>query len=153
MDDLKDYIPLIIIVASFVFSAIKNAGKKPKQEETGNTLPPNMDREKVDWKEASPVSRPYQQSTIDSALQEFKSEHIVKKGYDVWAENESDLQEVVAFNPIVVSSLKESSFYEEDESQISEEVGLVSSINVDLKDQDELKKAIIYTEILQQKYS
>ena len=56
MDKLSDYIPLIIIIGSIVFSVIKGLGKSQREETAKTTLPNRHSQPEVEIK--TPVKKP-----------------------------------------------------------------------------------------------
>ncbi len=131
MDKLKDYIPLVIIAISFIYSFVKKANKtKENKEETmlPGTQPQTEDWENTPKQELKPevvFHRPERKKK----KQEKTEVSIPKKNY----------QEII--KPEII--LEETPVKETEENPIL----------LDLQDNiEEVKKAVIYSEIFNRKY-
>ncbi|GHU89657.1 hypothetical protein FACS1894155_07000 [Bacteroidia bacterium] len=129
MDKLSDFIPLIIIIGSVVISIVQSSNKKKAQDMKKTMLPKGIPVERSE--EAPPVSLPKMKSVI-SEMEKRKTKL-------------RPIQEV--FNPEVKRTLVTVPETPVLESDIPESSG----ITFDLADTDELKKAVIYSEILNRK--
>jgi predicted ATP-dependent protease len=128
MDNLSDYVPLIIIIGSVIYSIVRGGGKKRREETAKTTLP---------GKTASEMVRP--ERKIQQPLFQPQSQpqsKPVKKVQKVQKET----------SPVKVQSpklsQKESSFLEEEEYE---------SGFLDIKKPENIRQAFIYSEILNRK--
>ncbi|MDR3341060.1 MAG: hypothetical protein LBT25_13420 [Candidatus Symbiothrix sp.] len=127
MDKLSDYLPLIIIIISILFSLLKRKKKKEYGHET--TLPGKMPGEPI------PVApnifdatrRVYQASVYDKPVEK----QVIGKTHQSHQKNQ--------IQP------SEDTFIQEVEEEPNEPYLDISNI-------EELKRAVVYTEIFNQKY-
>ncbi len=129
MKNLSDYIPLIIIIASFIFSAITNSKKKGKKVTEKTLLPGESSRQNPPQETSSPVFAPVEKlqpnkKKIQQLLSEQTRQPIEKKQETPLSKTDSLLVEIM------------------------EEPNL---LQLDISDREELKRAVIYSEILQRK--
>ncbi len=134
MDKLSDFIPLLIIIGSVIVSIVQSSNKKKEKQDMKKTrLPQGVPSEKP---LGSPtVNLPKMKSAAVPSVSEKKTEKI------------PPLQ--TAFNPEVKRSV--SSIPESDMSALNQDVPEVSGFVFDASNTDELKKAVIYSEILNRK--
>ncbi len=131
MDNLDKILPLLIIAASFILSIVSSArkAKAQKQEQQTSPVPPVKKPEVL----RKPVEKPVQKSVP------------VRKGLDTKYRPENVEPVVSALNITNQSSefsepiLQESNFEQE-------------SFAFNIQDVDEIKRAVIYSEILTRKY-
>ena len=126
MNKIGDYIHLIIIALTFIYSFVKGAKKKVSEEEVGKTtLPKGLPQKNV-------VSRPKSQPQSKSQPQ------------------------VAPYTQLAGKKQPDISYMNEEQSPISigEITGNTDSmgISLDFSDSEELKRGIIYSEIFNRKY-
>ena len=126
MEKIGDYIPLIIIALSLIFTIVRKAGKK--EEDTNKTTLPNG---------SSQEDKPFEDIIFERQVQPQSVRTAVKK------KQQPDL------NPAVLSSLNRN---ERQSSMLVEEIADNPEISLDFNDVDELKRGIIYSEIFNRKY-
>ena len=119
--EISDIIPLIVIVGSIIYSVVSNINKKTKEQTAKTTLPGKTDVE----------------------FPEFFDDENYR---DVFFEKE-EIQEETIKTPIQPKKKNtlpktDSIFIEDDESE---------NFSFDFNDEDEMKKAIIYSEIFNRK--
>ena len=135
MDNLKEYLPILIIALTFIISFVQSAGKKRKKDLNKTTLPEGVGDEKK---------------------YEYKDDH---DEYDVWGD---DLEEEIQYKKPVISepihkksTIKPISEYknisEIQTTILSENKDNVTAL-IDISDEEEVKRGIIYAEILKRKY-
>jgi hypothetical protein len=122
MDNLSDYIPLLIIIGSVIYSIVKETGKK-KREEIAKTILPGR-------KSGEEVSPP-------ETFHEVKSMKI-----------ETQKKKLPLISQSVISPVKQT-ICEGIENMAIEYEESESLLNIE--DMDEVKKAFIYTEIFNRK--
>lgn len=146
MDNLGDIVPLLIIAASFIFSLIKGVTKKTEKENSKSTLPEELYEEE---------KYPQTQTSFPPIIKENKSylpDYISDDDEYEYEERENELKEsYIIHNPEVIPAINTASFYQEVEEE-PEDISSNHSFN-DFGDIEELKKAVIYSEILHRKYS
>ncbi len=127
MEKIGDYIPLIIIALSFIYTIVRKAGKKATEEEevTGKTTLPTVD---WPWSEVDVAPEPQ----IEFQSQKLSSAQAKKKK-----------------QPEISTSF---SNRERQSSILPDEITENTGISIDFSDIDELKKGIIYSEIFNRKY-
>jgi hypothetical protein len=121
MDNISDYIPLLIIIGSVVYSVIKGKGKQRQEEMTKTTLPGRKSGEEVNRSDV---------------FYEVKPE---KTG------NTENKKKKSAMIPQPVASSTKQTIRTEVENVIIENEESEPVLNIE--DMDEVKKAFIYTEI------
>ncbi|MDR3061330.1 MAG: hypothetical protein LBU57_04350 [Dysgonamonadaceae bacterium] len=132
MDKLSDFIPLLIIVGSIVISIAQSSNKKKAKQDMQKTmLPKGIPVEKS--KEIPSVNLPKMKSMSSEMEKEEKKTKI------------RPVQEV--FNPEVERVLTTVPESRALESEVPESPGFM----FDTTDTDELKKAVIYSEIINRK--
>ena len=122
MNKIGDYIPLIIIALTFIFSFVKGARKKVTEEELSKTTLPNGLPQK------NVVSRPEFQPKKPQP-QVVSRTQVTSKGHlEIPKKNEEQ-------SPISIGEITDN-----------------SGISIDFSDSEELKRGIIYSEIFNRKY-
>ena len=135
--DISDLAPLIIIVGSIVYSIITNVGKGKQQETAKTTLP---GKKEVKLPEILREKYPPQKSNKEIQIKKTKAqENIVTQEKKVKTTSQfvHTPHKVIKTEP--VSALKT-----DNEKEVLAPI-------LDLEDTDEIKKAFIYTEILNRK--
>ena len=122
MNKIGDYIPLIIIALSFIYSFAKKAGKNTEKEANKTTLPNGLPQKNVVPRpQVKTISQP---QTVSRASQAVSSARVENK-------KRSEM--------LATSSLVE---------EITDDVG----VSLDFDNVEELKKGIIYAEIFNRRY-
>jgi hypothetical protein len=119
MDNLSDYIPLIIIIGSIIYSVFKGTGKK-REEEMAKTTLPGQERE-----------REVNQPEVFYNVKPVKKESKKKKSEEI--------------SQPVVSPTKPKIRFESE--KIIEAEYEYSELGLNIENVDEVKKAFIYSEI------
>lgn len=129
MENIEKYIPLLIIVASFIVSIVKNVKKASAGK--GASAPAPVPRQgKAKPKKAARPQRPVMQVPKERA-----------KAY-----SPEDVEPVFSSLPYTPESI------EEEEVLLSGTESAKPAITVNLQDADEAQRAFIYSEILARKY-
>jgi hypothetical protein len=129
MDNLSEYVPLIIIIGSIIYSVIKGGSKKAQQEAAKTTLPGRRAEEPVLTKENVSPKNPVKKqnspkyNVAASAAKREKGKTLGKMNAKIIPEVEIHLQE----EPEYVRPF------------------------LDVEDNEEIKRAFIYSEILNRK--
>lgn len=135
MEKIGDYIPLIIIALSFIYSIVRKAGKKAG-DLNKTTLPDGLpQRNTATARQVKPQSVPTVQLQAVPYTQVKK-----KKQPEISA----------SFSNSEVSTV-----FSNNERQSSMSVGEITDdtgISLDFSDMDEVKKGIIYSEIFNRKH-
>jgi hypothetical protein len=127
MDNLSDYIPLILIVGSIIFSVIKGAGKKAREEMAKTTLPGKKAGEIRELEEKISSKKVFREETN---RQQAKSSSKLVRETPVRAQHTKGI------------FTKENSFVEETE---------YGAPVLDIEDSESIKQAFIYSEIWNRK--
>jgi hypothetical protein len=128
MDNLSEYVPLIIIIGSIIYSVVKGGMKKAQEETAKTTLPGRTSRETV-LKERR---IPSENAVKTQKPPKHDSASAVKK------EQRETLGKVKA------------KVMPETTMLVTEEPGYVKPV-LDVDDTEEIKRAFIYSEILNRK--
>ena len=132
MDKLSEFIPLLIIVVVAIVSSIQSSNKKKEEQEKKKTmLPKGIPTERPSG--APVVSLPKMESVVVTPSVQEKKREMTQSA-------------AIAFNPEVTRSVMSDS-----EDHILDEVVETRSAILDTANIDELKKAVIYSEILNRK--
>ena len=124
MESLSEYIPLILILGSVIFSAIRGNAKKNKENTAKTTLPGKESSDEFNFPDLLSQGKP------------------AKKGKK--KKKPAKIEPAVVRN-VAVPLVKDNHQFETEEIEVSNE----GVFNIrDIADTDELKKAFIYTEIL-----
>ena len=125
MNKIGDYIPLIIIALTFIYSFVKGAKKKVTEEELSKTTLPNgLPQKNVVYRpESQPKPQPKPQSQVASRTQVASKGHL-----EIPKKNEEQ-------SPISIGEITDN-----------------SGISIDFSDSEELKRGIIYSEIFNRRY-
>ena len=123
MEKLSEYIPLIIIIGSIIYSVLRGAGKASEAKTAKTTLPGYEQTEPIEISEVFPQKKPFYQ-VKEKKLKARKVEENPKVRRTVISPKKQILEE---------------------EIQNSERIVL------DVADADEVRKAFIYSEILNRK--
>ncbi len=128
MDDLQKFLPFLLIAAFYIFSAVRNSKKQKETDLSKTTLPQGVPKTDTQTKV---VNKP------DPSVQRASRFPIQSKG-----------QQEIDYNPEVKRTIAEP------EVEISEqqEEDSVAMFELDVENKDELRRAIIYSEILERKY-
>ncbi len=147
MDKLSDFIPLLIIIGSVIVSIVQSSKKKKADQDMKKTMLPKgvpMDRP-MD----RPTSRPMGAPTVN--LPKMKSVTVTPQKTVQEKKNEimpaQTIFDPAIFNPEVnrsVSTVTDSPIF-------NEPTAVTAGFMFDAINTDELKKAVIYSEILQRK--
>ena len=129
MDDLQKYLPFLFIAAYYIFSTISNAKKKKEQDLSKTTLPGGIPN-------ASTSS-----SEMNKRTKKTKSKSKIATA--------TQLQTVVDYNPEVKSSI---TIPKDERDEILEEEDMIP-FEINLEDNEEWKRAILYSEIINRKYN
>ena len=124
MEDIEKILPILLIAAYYIFSAVQSA-KKKKESDLSKTMLPKG------------IPRMYSQTTIsppEIQLSEYQARPIVQP-------------EVV--NPEVLRTVSSEVL---SNRILEEEEEFVTAFEINAGDTNELRRAIIYSEILKQKY-
>ncbi len=124
MEKIGEYLPLIIIVVSFIYSIVKKTSKIEREKTENTTLPGNSPQQTRTTSVANPILK--------------KSTRIEKK------EQRKEIVQKEQTQERLVSSVTEV-----DEFPETVEDSLLSDLS---GNRDELKKAIIYSEIFNRKF-
>jgi hypothetical protein len=128
MENLSEYIPLIIIIGSIIYSVLRGAGKKNEEKTVQTTLPSYEPAKPIEVPEIFPQENPfYQMKEKDKKVKTRKIE----------------------LNPEVQRSVVPSS--PSSHSILEQEIEKSERIVLDVADVDEVRKAFIYSEILNRK--
>ncbi len=130
MDKLSDLLPLIIILGSFIISIAASSRKKKARNMKRTMLPEGTYREESSRQPQTEIFKPQNKS-----FQEIKKKEKVSN-FDT---NNPDVKRSVVFPAEEVESPEK----EVDESEFQPVLNLA--------DKDELKRAVIYSEILHRK--
>jgi hypothetical protein len=126
MDNLSDIIPFLIIVGSIIYSIVKGVGKKAKEDTAKTTLPGKTSTENYEYEKevvyTLPKSTPKEKSIVPSVKPVKRQE---KSPLSV---SQSKKENVPFVSPPMVDN---------------DEIDSILNIS----DVDEIKKAIIYSEI------
>ncbi len=136
MDKLSDFLPLLIIIVSVIISIVQSSNKKKAERDMKNTtLPKGIPSERP---LGSPVvNLPKMKSVTVDSVPEKK------------VEKRQALQ--TAFNPEIkraVPSISVPLVSEPEMQTLDAEISDVSEFVFDAANTDELKKAVIYSEVL-----
>jgi len=127
MNKIGDYIPLIIIALTFIYSFVKGAKKKVTEEELSKTTLPNgLPQKNVVYRPESqpkPKPQPKPQPQVASRTQVTSKGHL-----EIPTKNEE--QSLISIGEITDNS----------------------GISIDFSDPEELKRGIIYSEIFNRRY-
>ncbi len=145
MDKIGDYIPLIIIAVSLIYSFVRKAGKNAAQEDANKTTLPNgLPKPNVPPKpqiktrpQGKPVSQP---------VAERKQPEVSKSR---WSTLETIPANVFSPDTKAKSSMKVN---EEPILMNVEDVSDTTGIDLDFSNIDELKKGIVYAEIFNRRF-
>lgn len=163
MDKLTDYIPLVIIVISFVVSIVKGSRKKSKENHSKTTLPKGSAGKTIpqssqtgtggvasrEVKPGRDSGQSKYESWDDRVIRELESIQVQRKAPEVFADRLGKNQRVYdRISDIII---------EEDADMITsgsdDRTELIDSIKNGFQNPDDLKRAVIFSEILQRKYS
>jgi len=123
MNKIGDYIPLIIIALTFIYSFVKGAKKKVSEEEVGKTtLPKGLPQKNVVYR---PESQPKPQAQPQVVS---RTQVTAKKQPEVFKRSEEQ-------SPISIGEITDN-----------------TGISLDFSDSEELKRGIIYSEIFNRRY-
>ena len=135
MDNLSDFIPLLLIVGSVIISIVKSSEKKKaKQDQNKTTLPKG-----IPTIPTIPTERPSAAPVLN--LPKMRSAAVTPP-----PAQRKRVEADVVFNPEVKRSVRAAS-----EEHVLNEVVETGSFVFDAVNIDELKKAVIYSEILNRK--
>ena len=127
MDNLSEYIPLILILGSIIYSIAKGSSKKGKEETAKTTLPGKTARD-VNQKE---IRSPQKKKPKKEAVVPMQSKPIKK-----------DLKKVTQKSMVSVPIIEDVHQEENNQDTIP---------FLDTHDREEIKQAFIYSEILNRK--
>ena len=141
MDKLSDFIPLIVILASVIFSIVKGTGKKEREKTAKTTLPGrNTEPRPMDTAFPRPVeNRPVRQVN-NSSLELDKKIKQTKKELERIKMMQSNLPP----KPQIRTSSQTSPHFMSAHDAIETPF-------LDVSNFDEIKKAVIYSEIFNRK--
>jgi hypothetical protein len=136
MDKLLEYLPLIIIGASFLFSLSRSSKKKAKEDAGRTTLPGGIGQERTPQApQARPVYVPIQPVEIDETQDDYELRDTLEYSEHVPLTDRT---------PVPTSTFGSQTLLENND--------YTESFSLEIKDRNELKKAILYSEILHRKY-
>ena len=147
MDKIGDYIPLIIIALSFIYSFAKKAGKKAEEKEVGGTTLPKKDLSEnaEPWPQVNPRSKRQLQQNPQVVIERNQTSVSEERKWDFLEtipdnvfSGEMEVASALEINPII----GDGKVIEADKS----------GIQLCFGDKDELKKGILYAEIFNRKY-
>ena len=124
MEDIEKILPILLVAAFYIFSAVQNAKKKKGSDVVKTTLPEG-------------IPKPYSQTI-----------HSLPKEQRLHSPAKSTLQPEVIYNPEVPRMVSSEVL----PNRILEEEELVAAFEMNAEDTYELRRAIIYSEILKRKY-
>ncbi len=131
MDNIKDFLPLLIILASFIFSIVGNLKKKKKNAELERTQLP-LD---IPQPQRETVVKPKKEEKLISIVESIDKKRFSKSKIESFLTSDLDYQKNE--DPILVEDLSD---------------GVHTQPVLNFQDHDELKKAVIYAEILERRY-
>jgi hypothetical protein len=132
MDKLSDYIPLIIIIGSIVYSIVKRGNKTREEEISKTTLPGHAGGKEITGSEV------FQTDSVRDIAKPVKKENKKKKT------KTSSPKQTITQKALISSVFSNDSG--EKESFVESGEPIINMENV-----DDVKKAIIYTEIFSRK--
>ena len=143
MDKIGDYIPLIIIAISFIYSLAKKAGKAAKEAE--KTTPPNRvpQREVFAPQSVWPLPEKDTKSNVSLDREKEKKSKSFLENY-----SRGSLEDM----PDHVFRAEMARKYEEQSEKQDLSESVAEPVVFDFTSSDELKKGIIYAEIFNRKY-
>ena len=146
MDKIGDYIPLIIIALSFIYSIAKKAGKKAVTEDNDSeiTLPEDLSENAETWPQVNPSSKKQLQKRSKVVIEKKRSRISEKRKWD----SVETIPDNVFSGEMNVTSAFDINSIEEERMNESD----TSRIRLSFDDVDELKKGILYAEIFNRKY-
>jgi len=124
MDKIGDYIPLIIIAVSLIFTFVRKAGKNAAKEAEKTMLPNGIPQKNAPKPQVTPRPQPQPQVKAQKTLETSPKKNV--------------------YNPVVV----ERSVSSIQANEITDE----RRFDFDFTDPEELKKGIIFAEIFNRKY-
>jgi hypothetical protein len=136
MDKLSDFIPLLIIIGSIIISIVQSSNKKKEERDMKKMkLPKGIPSERPPG--APVVNLPKMKSTVASIYEKTR---------------EKPKSDFTSFNPEVKRSTLSGSISSIPDMQIlNSEVSEDQGFKLNLTDVDEVKKAVIYSEIFNRK--
>lgn len=122
MNKIGDYLPLIIIALTFIYSFVKGTRKKATEEELSKTTLPNgLPQKNVVFRSESQPKKPQPQVVSRTQVASKRQMEIPKRDEEQ--------------SPISIREITDD-----------------SGIYIDFSDPEELKRGIIYSEIFNRKY-